>query len=186
MTWRLLIYWCIRCIEFHRANLRRLIVNQLALRKCWNNDESDEWWMGLQSKLMDEKKKKITYADTSGSFWYMAAFAIIKTFTKEWKWSKEKVKPKFQISFLVICHHLCRGNPVANEGKQKNLICCLCSKTKTKRSGTPGFFCLLVCFHWNKNRKMNPLFSQSNMEVYFVILCRQNANPLGQHFSRTH
>lgn len=81
----------------------------------------------------------------------MAAFAIIKTFMKEWKWSKEKAKPKFQMSFLVICHHLCLGNPVANERRQKNLICWL-YRTNTNRSGTPGsfFFCF---FHKNAEIK---------------------------------
>lgn len=121
----------------------------------------------------------------------MAAFATINSFMKEWKWSKGKVKPKFQMSFLVICHHLCLGNQVANEGKQKNLICWLCYRTNTKRSGTTGLFgFLFVCLlFFTKMLKYNESIVQSEQHgtyIYFVILCRQNGNPLGQQFSCTH
>lgn len=145
------------------------------------NDErvtSHNW---RTNRKIDKQAKK------GGFLW----FALIKTVMNGWRWSKEEVKPQFQMGFLVICHHL---------WLKKKSCCCSKNTKESNLSAVPEtyertvalrfacFFVFLSPKCWNYNVKTDSIdqSQQHGTLIYFVIICRQNVHPLGQQLTCTH
>lgn len=177
-TWRLLIYSCVKCVGPAQADHQSAEI----VKWGWIG-----WMMNGSPATTDGQTEKKTMEQKKEDFW----FAIIKTVMNGWRWSKEEVKPQFQMGFLVICHYLwLKKNPVAAQRTQKNRICRLYQRTDERKVALlfALFFVFLSPKCWHYHAKMDSVdqSQQHGTLIYFVILCRQNVQPLGQQLTCTH